>query len=336
MRNINHKFIKDYILKKCSPKRVSLLRIWLHQAPENGEKLFWSELAYRLGKRRPVITEAAINRAETAVLNEIHHYETHRLQARRLRILRYAAAGLLLIAGGATALWATYNHIEQISITASAGKTMELTLPDNTKVWLNKGGTISYPKEFDDDERRVELSSEALFCVAKNPNKPFIVSSQGACTRVLGTTFNFNTRCQGNSEEVSLLEGSLEITGTNGEGKVVIQPNQKAIIDKTKHTMEVKDVYAPLEAVWHDGMIPFRSMSIRDIAHVLEDLYDVEIDFSAGLDRHSTYSGYIRRGDTIDNVLNALAYSVPFTYKRKDKSVTLYGRAKSRVLQSCP
>lgn len=328
MKDINHKLIKDYILGKCSDRELSQLHEWLSETPENEDALFRAEFLYRQGKGRRPLSGKALDKAEAELFGEIHRYETRRTTTRHLSILRYAAVGLLVLVGGVVALWNYYGRTEMIHITASATKAMELTLPDHSKVWLNKNGSISYPKAFNGKERRIELSGEALFSVTKNPARPFIVSSHGVSARVLGTVFNFNTLCKNNHEEVSLLEGSLEITGNHGEGKIVIQPNQKAIIDKARHTMEVKDVYAPLEAVWHDGMIPFRNMSVRDIAHVLENLYGVEIDLSAGLDRRSTYSGYIRRGDKIDDVLDALSYSVPFTYKRRGNAVTLYGRRK--------
>ena len=328
MKDTNYKLIKDYILGKCSDRRLCLLHEWLKESPENEETLFRAEFLYHQGKGRKPLSQKDLDKAEATLFSAIRRYEARRTMSRHLSILRYAAVGLLVLAGGIIALWNNYCRSEMIHVTASATKVMELTLPDHSKVWLNKNGSISYPKEFNAKERRVELSGEALFSVTKNPAKPFTVSSHGVSVRVLGTIFNFNTLCKNNHEEVSLLEGSLEITGNHGEGKIIIQPNQKAIIDKERHTMKVKNVYAPLEAVWHDGMIPFRNMSVRDIAHVLENLYGVEIDLSAGLDRRSTYSGYIRRGDKIDDVLDALSYSVPFTYKRRGNAVTLYGRRK--------
>ncbi|SFF90828.1 FecR family protein [Prevotella sp. KH2C16] len=336
MKDINYKLIKDYILGKCSDKELSLLHEWLKEAPENEDALFRAEHLYRQGKGRRPLSEKALDKAEAGLFSEIHRYEAHRTTTRHLSILRYAAIGLLVLIGGTIALWNYYSRPEMIQVTASATKVMELTLPDSTKVWLNKNGTISYPEAFGDGERRVELSGEALFSVSKNPDRPFIVSSRGVSTRVLGTVFNFNTHCKDNQEEVSLLEGRLEITGNHGEGKIVIQPNQKAVIDKTRHTIEVMNVYAPLDAVWHDGMIPFRNMSIRDIAHVLEGLYGVSIDITAGIDRRSTYSGYIRHNLTIDSVLSSLSYSIPFTYKRKGSDITLYGMPKETVVQSCP
>src|SRR3712207_9067513 len=89
--------------------------------------------------------------------------------------------------------------------------------------------TTLFRSSFDGDERRVELTGEALFDVTKNPSRPFIVSSHGVETKVLGTVFNFKTHVTDSQEEVTLLEGKLQVTGLDGEGKIIIQPNQKAV-----------------------------------------------------------------------------------------------------------
>ncbi|KGI60066.1 sigma factor regulatory protein, FecR/PupR family [Prevotella sp. DNF00663] len=319
---MNFKLIKNYILGKDSHADDTQLLDWLRQSKDNERMLFSAELAYREGLRRPQDAIPDINKVEASLFDEIHRLENRRAKVRRLVWTRYAAALTIVVVGGAVALWSMLKNPQMTTVTAN-GRVLAVTLPDSTKVWLNKNGTISYPRNFDGDERRVELTGEALFEVTKNPTKPFIVNSKGVETRVLGTVFDFKTEAGNGQEEVTLLEGRLEVSGLDGEGKVIIKPNQKAIINKNLHTMEVKNVYAQLEAVWHDGMIPFENMSIADIALVLSRFYGVDITLADNMDRRQTYSGYIRRNETIDSVLNALTYTIPFRYHTSGKHITL-------------
>lgn len=319
---MNFRIIKNYILGKSSPDEESRLLNWIRESDENERSLFATELAFHDGRADESASIPDIDKVEASLFEEIHRLETRRLKVRRLSWLRYAAVGVILVAGGATALWSLINRQQMVSVTAE-GHVLALTLPDSTKVWLNKDGVIRYPQSFNGDERRVELTGEALFDVTKNSSKPFIVSSRGVETKVLGTVFNFKTHVSDSQEEVTLLEGKLQVTGLDGEGKIIIQPNQKAVIDKTSRTMEVKNVYAPLEAVWHDGMIPFDNMSIADIAHVLERFYDVKIVLADNMDRRQTYSGYIRRKECIESVLNALTYTIPFRYHKDGNQISL-------------
>ena len=55
--------------------------------------------------------------------------------------------------------------------------TTSLTLPDGTIAYLNSESSLSYPSRFNGDFRKVKLSGEAYFEVAKDPEKKFILST---------------------------------------------------------------------------------------------------------------------------------------------------------------
>ena len=249
----NFKIIKDYILGKSSPKNTSLLLDWLNQSEANEEMLFQAERMYHEGKGdyRPSAMEMA--QAEADVMDRImQHEDRYRVRIRRLVFLRHTAVGLVIVASGSIALWAGLHMGADNMVCITAQNKKELTLPDGSRVWLNKNATISYPKDFEGDTREVKLAGEALFRVVRNSAKPFIVSSGNVSAKVLGTVFDFKTQCKGNTEEVTLLEGRLEVAEKAGRNKVTIRPNQKIIVDKNTHTMEVREVHAPTGAMWHD------------------------------------------------------------------------------------
>src|SRR3712207_6028300 len=308
MEIINNKIIKDYILGKSSPRNIARLLDWLNLSEKNGKMLFLAEQFYNEGKQSFKTSDEDMEQAEADIMSRIMQYEDNgNAKIKHMSFLRYAAAALVLVAGGALAMWSISHLNEKDMVSITAKHKQELTLPDSTKVWLNQNATISYAKNFDGDTREVQLTGEALFDVVKNPGKPFIVSSGNVSAKVLGTVFDFNTKCDGNSEEVTLLEGRLEVADNIGKNKVTINPNQKIVIDKNSHTMEVREVYAPIDAVWHDGMIPFRSMSVDEIAEVLEQLYGVNITIDNNIDRNQTYTGTVPYHSNADRVLRNLS-----------------------------
>jgi transmembrane sensor len=208
-----------------------------------------------------------------------------------------------------------YIEKNTIIATADGQNIKQIVLPDGTKVWLNKNTTLSYPKTFEDDKRNVELNGEAYFEVVKNPHKPFTVNSEAMDVRVLGTVFNFRTSGRNDLAEVSLLEGSVQVKGNNDEGVINIKPGQKVILDKINHCMIVQQTNTSLDAVWHNKMIPLENMNIHSIARILEHLYHVHITVASNVDAKMTYSGTIKYNETIDSVLTALRYSIPFEYR---------------------
>ncbi|MGN6540381.1 MAG: FecR family protein, partial [Ginsengibacter sp.] len=61
------------------------------------------------------------------------------------------------------------------TIVTSNGNEYQLILTDGSKVWLNAASSIRFPTAFTDQERKVEITGEAYFEVAKDPKKPFKV-----------------------------------------------------------------------------------------------------------------------------------------------------------------
>ena len=56
------------------------------------------------------------------------------------------------------------------------GGQFQLTLPDGSQVWLNAESSITYPTAFAEKERKVTITGEAYFEIAKDKTKPFIVA----------------------------------------------------------------------------------------------------------------------------------------------------------------
>lgn len=323
MSEINNKSIKDYLVGKATAKQMEQLAEWLAVSEENQKEFFEMELAFHLGKNNQLATSKEIEEAETKLFNQIKEHEEQTKNKTKFHFFRYAAAiiaAVLLIGGGLFAY--LHQSVETITV-AAMNEVKKVVLPDNSTVWLNKGATISYADNFEGDERKVNLQGEALFQVTKNAEKPFIVSSDGASAKVLGTTFNFKNQGAEGNEVISLIEGKLEVTGLNGEGKVILLPNQKATVSKDSKTITTEKSYTLADAVWRDDMIPFSNMQIKEIAHILEQLYDYKIIVDPKLDNKKTYTGVIKRYKDIRNVLDGLSYTISFHYTINNKEITL-------------
>jgi len=105
--------------------------------------------------------------------------------------LRIAASVAIVI--GISVYFMNYFNSE-ITLMAEAGQENRFELPDQSVVWLKEGSELTYKKEFKGKERTSKLEGEAFFEVTKNPDKPFIVLTNGTETKVLGTSFNLKTR----------------------------------------------------------------------------------------------------------------------------------------------
>src|SRR5690606_11529614 len=127
------------------------------------------------------------------------------------------------------------NSSEQlVTLQTPNGGQYQVTLPDDTKVWLNAGSTLQYPGRFTSASRRVELNGEAYFEVAHIKNSPFIVASQEQEITVLGTHFNVNAYENEPDTRTTLLEGSVQVSALNTTSHILLQPNVQSILSRIK------------------------------------------------------------------------------------------------------
>jgi transmembrane sensor len=173
---------------------------------------------------------------------------------------------------------------EQLFNTMSTpkGRQFRLTLPDGTRVWLNSATAIRYPTAFTGNERKVEISGEAYFEVAKNVKMPFIVNVKDKISvQVLGTSFNINAYDNGNSSKTSLLEGSVQV---NASGKKqTLTPGQQARIDAGNNIRLIENADLEKAVAWKNGYFNFNDEDIYEVMRQLERWYDIEVIYSKAI-----------------------------------------------------
>ena len=98
------------------------------------------------------------------------------------------------------------------TISTPRGGQYQVTLADGTKVWLNAASSIRFPVVFTGTERKVEITGEAYFEVAKNKSMPFKVKAATSEIEVLGTHFNVNAYDDETSIKTTLLEGLVKVS----------------------------------------------------------------------------------------------------------------------------
>jgi transmembrane sensor len=198
------------------------------------------------------------------------------------------------------------------TLTTPRGGQYEVVLPDGTKVWLNAASSLRYPTSFPGNERRVELTGEAYFEVAKNAAQPFFVKTTNQTVEVLGTHFNINSYSDEVSTKTTLLEGRVNVTNTSGMLLVKLKPGQQAI--GTINGMKVNtDVDVEEAIAWKNGKFMFKNTDLPTIMRLLSRWYDVDVEYQGTIaEKH--YMGRISRHVPVSQVFEILKTSgVNFT-----------------------
>ena len=200
------------------------------------------------------------------------------------------------------------------------GGEYKVRLADGTLVYLNSATRMKYPVKFDEKERKVYLSGEAYFEVAKDPERPFFVEMEGVEVRVYGTSFNVNTHQEGNIQTV-LVKGSIGVKVLSSGMESMIRPGQMAEFKQGNTKVDVKDVNVAVYTDWKDGIFRFENQRLEDILTVLSNWYDVDIFYQTVSVKELHFSGYMERYKDVSVILEAITLSTGVTFSIQGKTI---------------
>jgi ferric-dicitrate binding protein FerR (iron transport regulator) len=223
-------------------------------------------------------------------------------------------------------------------VTTRPGTRTKLVLPDGSTIWLNAGSKLAYSQPFDVKDRRVTLTGEAFFDVAKT-GELFIIHTEGVQIKVLGTAFNVRSYPAEKKIETSLVRGRVEVSmDDNPEKKYVLTPNEKLTLNTAGTTSMKKKQLVPLaivstlrystdsttiaETSWVENKLVFIDESFEDIAKKLEQWYGVTIVFKNSTVKGEHFTGVFEK-ETIGQALEALQLTTPFRFIVRENSIII-------------
>ena len=198
------------------------------------------------------------------------------------------------------------------------GGEFSLELADGTRVWLNTESKLRYPVAFTGEERRVEMDGEVYFEVAKNREKPFVVTVNGVDIRVLGTSFNVSAY----QEDVvtTLVTGKVQLK--KGDEQVVLLPNQQAIWSDDK--FKVKQVDARNYVLWKEGIFYFEDVDLETILDDMARWYNVNVFYVNPTLKKMKFSVEIKRYEDINEILRRIEQTKRVKFEIKDRTINVY------------
>lgn len=208
---------------------------------------------------------------------------------------------------------------ELLDLQTPNGGQYQVILSDKTKVWLNSGSSIRFPPSFGIKERRVEITGEVYFEVAKatdasNQRIPFVVTAvqPGNVAKqeitVLGTHFNVNAYGDEKGYRTTLLEGSVMVKRltSSGESKPqLLKPGQQALVEDG---IIVSNVDVNQAIAWKKGLITFVDADIKSIMRQIKRWYNVDVVYSGPVSER-LFNGTVSRNVDLNKLLDILKLS---------------------------
>lgn len=321
MTSISEELKMNFIDGRCSDEELRTVLQWIEESDDNAREIFELEQISMTARGLKNDTQQAV-RIMDMVNRKIEDSMWRQKRLRRMRWYHWSAAAAIFI-GAVLCVTFLLNKpaVEMVNLTAENG-CMTVTLPDSSKVWLNRSASISYPATFAENSRKVSIDGEVYFEVSKDKSRPFTVEGKWLNVTVLGTKFNFNSSSD-KENTVSLLEGRVEVKPVKNKDGVVLAPGQKVEFNPSDGRMSVMQANTALDVVWHDRLIHFHNATVSEIVADLEKLYPVEIIVKNSVDRQFTYSGATVYYQTADSTLEALCETLPLKITRHGDKIII-------------
>lgn len=285
----------------------------------------------------PMAGGIASNRKTTVEKDSIHgtNHATLILEDGSSINLDESHTGVLVERGGMQAVKVDDSTVKYLSsnkraetvyhtIKTPRGRQYRLSLPDGSMVWLNVDAAIRYPVVFTGAERRVEVTGEAYFEIAKDISRPFIVSIDGKEeVKVLGTHFNINAYKENGPAMVTLLEGSVKVS--EQEFGVTLKPGEQSSF--SRKGFRVKKANIEQVMAWKMGFLDFDALPLDAVMQEISRWYDIDILYKELPDHPIALGGRISKNLPLSKVLNMLeAYGVHAQLSNTKKQVIISTR----------
>jgi hypothetical protein len=275
--------------------------------------------------------------------------------------LRWVAAAMIIILVGAGTFWVWQSGkrgaprmIAPVSSVAHPSDLPPLTgglveeantsrgekivrLEDGSTVSLSSGAVIRYTHTDRDSVLEVYLTGDALFKVARHPNRVFRVYSNELVTNVLGTSFRVSAGRNAKDIRVTVLSGKVSVSSRahgdsalvlpNNLNGVVLTPNQELIYTRTPQVFRKVLIDTPV-VVGPSQVIPdfhYDNVPVTEVLEELKKAFGIDIIYDKEALKHCMISADLS-DESIYKKLDLICGAMDAHYEVIDGIVTIQGK----------
>jgi ferric-dicitrate binding protein FerR (iron transport regulator) len=211
------------------------------------------------------------------------------------------------------------------------GERATYVLSDGSKVILHAGSRLEVSADYNREIRELFLEGEAYFETTHDPEKPFVVHSEFAYTKVLGTRFLVQSWPESdNKVEVVVSEGKVALGDNHNTDssdtaeEVLITRNKMGVLTPGQNPVvsEVADMNWYIG--WTEGRLEFENRALREVVPRLERWYNIDIRVEKEQILEKKITAEIDYSHSMTEVLQGIALTLGLEIEKKNRTVTFF------------
>lgn len=197
---------------------------------------------------------------------------------------------------------------EYNQIIVPKGRRSMIVLADNSKIWINSGSKVIYPRAFKEGKRQIYVEGEVYLKVARNEAKPFIVSTSSFEVEVLGTSFNVSAPKGSSKPSVVLVEGAVDVKDRL-ERHIKMQPNER--VELNEAGISKKEKVNALDYIhWVDGVWVLNGKPLKEVLQYLAEYYGQAVQCDPSIENEPFY-GKLFLNEDLNKVIESIRQILP-------------------------
>ena len=202
-------------------------------------------------------------------------------------------------------------------ISAPKSARIKFSLPDGSTGWLNRGSTLKYPLSFSKN-REVQLTGQAFFEIKHDEVNKFTVKTKYLDVMVKGTSFDVAAYNDEKDVDVTLVQGSVQLSGIGIEEPIVMVPNEQVKYHIANKTVNKQKVAPQNFTAWKEGKLMLRNANIEELGKQLSRWYNVDVTIQNSHNVDILYRATFE-DENLDEVLRLLKLSSQLDYRYKER-----------------
>lgn len=324
---INAELVTRFLNNECNREEADFLTAYFEANPE--------ELEQYIGETewKQFFTPARLPEATGKQLWQQIKYEAGIQPRIGRRWYSYAAAAAIFTLIAGSMIWFIGKQDKKTTTAAKTGANREqlamvtnntahdkvFTLEDGSEITLTAHSSLQYPSPFGKQQRYLKLEGKALFKVAQEHNRPFMVAAGGLTTTALGTSFWIESRQAKSGIHIKLVTGKVVVQKDSTLAiahftPVYLTPGQELVFDKEKQLATVnehslratKPAQAGEQTATASNTLQFNQQSLPEVLQALQQHFHTSIQFDKTQLKKMKFSGNYTEADNIDDILNTV------------------------------
>lgn len=304
--NINY-LIALYLNNELSGEEKEFVQHWCEKHPKEYEFL------RATFENKPAPLKIDTDKAWADVSSRM---AGRRVKRHRFYYVTSIAATILLLAGLFVFLQPRGKSDNELTASLEGSfvtmdKRLECTLPDGSRVLLQKNSRLSY-NYHDAKIRKTALEGEAYFDVKHNKDRVFSVATSKQEISVLGTSFVINTHQENTGETVWVHTGKVRVRNMDNDQTVVLDKNESSVL--VNNHLQKAPVTDQNNYAWATKELIFENKPLVEVVKTIEQTFDTPIVLDSKISDYRVTASY--KNEKLEDVLRELSVITGLQYEK--------------------